>query len=82
MKELTSEDPHSFRNFIRMDKQDFDELLAKVTPFIQKQDTNMHESITPSERLSLPLRYLAFFGICWHFCFFPFFRIFRKIFGK
>ena len=41
MKELASEDPHSFRNFIRMDKQDFDEVLTKVTPFIQKQDTNM-----------------------------------------
>ena len=27
MKELASGDPHSFRNFIRIDKQDFDELL-------------------------------------------------------
>ena len=81
MKELTSEDPHSFRNFTRLDKQDFDKLLTKVTPFIQKQDTNMRESITPAERLSLPLSYLAFFCICWHFCFFPFFLIIRKIFG-
>ena len=55
MKELASEDPHSFRNFIQMDKQDFDELLTKVTNFIQKQDTNMRESITPAERLSLIL---------------------------
>ena len=30
----------------------------------------MRESITPAERLSLTLRYLAFFCICWHFCFF------------
>ena len=37
MKELESEDPQSYRNFIRMDKQDFDELLTKVTPFIQNQ---------------------------------------------
>ena len=29
MKELASEDSHSFRNFIRMDKQDFDELLMR-----------------------------------------------------
>ena len=43
MKEL--EDQQSFRNFIRIDKQDFDELLKKVTPFIQRQDTNMRESI-------------------------------------
>ena len=79
MSELASEAPHSFTTFIRMDKQDFDELLTKVTPFIQKQDTNMRASITPAERLSLTLRYLAFFYICWHFCFFPFFPITRKI---
>ena len=29
MKELVSKDPHSFRNFIRMDKQDFDKLLMR-----------------------------------------------------
>ena len=59
MKKLESEDPQSYRNFIRMDKQDFDELLTKVTPFIQRRDTNMRESITPTERLSLTLRYLG-----------------------
>ena len=52
MEELASETPHSFANFIRMDKQDFDERLTKITPFIQKQDTNMRESITPAERFS------------------------------
>lgn len=45
MKMLESEDPQSYRNFIRMDKQDFDELLTKVTPFIQRRDTNMREPI-------------------------------------
>ena len=44
LKNLTSVDPHSFRNFIRLDKQDFGELLTKV-----KQDTNMLESVTPAE---------------------------------
>ena len=29
MKELASEDSHSFRIFFRMDKQDFDELLVR-----------------------------------------------------
>ena len=48
MKELSSEDQQSLRNFIGMDKQDFDELLTKVTPFSQRQDTNMRESITPA----------------------------------
>ena len=51
MWELAFEAPHIFTNFIRIDKQDFDELLTKVTPFIQKQDTNMRESITSAGRL-------------------------------
>ena len=29
MKELASGDPHSFSNFIRIDKQDFEELLMR-----------------------------------------------------
>ena len=33
MNELSSEDPKGFRNFIRMDVNDFEELLLKVTPF-------------------------------------------------
>ena len=49
MKELASEDQQSFRNFIGMNKLDFDELLTKVIPFSQRQDTNMCESITPAE---------------------------------
>jgi hypothetical protein len=40
MQELsTTEDPKGFQNFLRMGKTDFQELLAKVTPHIQRQDT-------------------------------------------
>ena len=39
MLELLTEDPKGFQNFLRMDKTDFQELLAKVTPHIQRQDT-------------------------------------------
>ena len=59
MQELSAEDPEGFRNFQRMDTNDFQELLRKVTPLIQRQDTNMREAISPSERLSITLRYLA-----------------------
>ena len=69
MKELASEEPRNFRNFIPMDKQDFWWTSYEATPFIQKQDTNMCESINPAERLSPPLCYLAFLCICWHFSF-------------
>jgi hypothetical protein len=43
MQELLTEDPKGFQNFLRMDKTDFQELLAKVTPHIQRQDTTNHE---------------------------------------
>jgi hypothetical protein len=59
MKELSQEDYESYRNFVRMTKKDFTELLEKVSPLIIKQDTIMRKSISPAERLSLTLRYLA-----------------------
>jgi len=37
----------------------FEDLLRKVTPLIQKQDTILRQSIPPAERLSLTLRQLA-----------------------
>ena len=59
MQELLTEDPKGFQNFLRMGKTDFQELLAKVTPHIQRQDTWMREAISAAERLSITLRYLA-----------------------
>ena len=60
INELSSEDPKGFRNFVRMDVNDFEELLTKVTPYIERNDTNMREAISVSEkRLSLTLRFLA-----------------------
>jgi len=47
MVELTTEDPGGFRNVLRMDKIDFEELLEKVTSVIQRQDTWMREAISP-----------------------------------
>ncbi|KAK4320926.1 hypothetical protein Pmani_008243 [Petrolisthes manimaculis] len=37
----------------------YQDLLRRVTPLIQKQDTNMRESVSAGERLTLTLRYLA-----------------------
>ncbi|XP_068232725.1 uncharacterized protein [Palaemon carinicauda] len=42
-----------------MDVPSFDELLSLVEPLIRKEDTGMHPSISPSERLSITLRYLV-----------------------
>lgn len=57
--ELRAEEPKLYRNFMRMNSEQFDNLLALVTPYIQKEDTNMRASISAGERLVLTLRYLA-----------------------
>ncbi|MPC91829.1 hypothetical protein E2C01_086889 [Portunus trituberculatus] len=59
MKELTEEDPATLRNWIRLDREQYEELLALITPLIQKQDTNMRRAVTAAERLTLTLRFLA-----------------------
>lgn len=59
MRELQEEDPATFRQWIRLDREQYGELLALVTPLIEKQDTNMRLAVTPAERLALTLRYLA-----------------------
>lgn len=57
--ELAFEDPERFRRCLRMNTAVFEDLLKKVTPFIQKQNTILRDSIPPAERLSLTLRHLA-----------------------
>ena len=55
LMELQIEDPSSYKKFLRMDHESFNELVALVEPFIRKQDTNMRESISTGERLALTL---------------------------
>ena len=42
-----------------MDVDHFEELVHPLSPFLQKQDTNMRECISPEERCCVTLRYLA-----------------------
>lgn len=58
-KELKEEDPEGFKGYVRMDVDHFDELLHLLAPFLQKQDTNMRECISPEEMCCITLRYLA-----------------------
>ncbi|RLU20862.1 hypothetical protein DMN91_007476 [Ooceraea biroi] len=57
--ELRNEDADYFQRFFRLRHDLFDRLLELVTPYIQRQNTNMRECISPKERLSLTLRFLA-----------------------
>lgn len=56
---LRNEDKEYFRRFFRMRIDLFDQLVDVVAPYIQRQDTNMRECISPKERISLTLRFLA-----------------------
>ena len=74
MVELTTEDPGGFRNLLRMNEIDFEELLEKMTPVIKIQYTWMREAISASERLSITLRFLGTDHLTcrrgWGLCFF------------
>ncbi|XP_026475591.1 uncharacterized protein LOC113380640 [Ctenocephalides felis] len=52
-------DPTDLRGLLRMDKSDFDNLLAMVAPLIKRQDSQFRQAITPIERLMVTLRFLA-----------------------
>ena len=52
-------EPDDWRNYLRMDEDTYVDLLSRVSPFITYEDTNMRKAITPHERLSVTLRYLA-----------------------
>lgn len=59
LRELNAEDPECFRQFHRLDRQSFESVLALISPYITKQNTNMRDCISPGERLSVTLRFLA-----------------------
>ena len=59
MANLRTSDVDGFTNFMRMDPATFDELVALITPLIQRSDTHFRQSISPPERLAVTLRYLA-----------------------
>lgn len=63
LKELNIEsivnDNKDWRNYLRMDATTYNRLLELVTPCIKKDDACMRKSISPHERLSATLRFLA-----------------------
>lgn len=59
ISELRAEDESSFLNFLRVSPEIFDDLLNRVTPLIQRQDTVFRKAIPPGMRLAITLRYLA-----------------------
>ncbi|XP_044751868.1 uncharacterized protein LOC123311824 [Coccinella septempunctata] len=58
-KELSMEDPQSFRNHLSMTEEGFNFLLQRVTPLIEKKDTHMRDAFCARLELQITLRYLA-----------------------
>jgi hypothetical protein len=59
LREFQENNPDDFKNCLRMLETAFSELLTAVTPYIVKQDTAMRPAISPKERLTATLRFLA-----------------------
>ena len=59
LNELRNSEPDVYKKFLRMDEESFDELLELVRPYITKENTVMRSAISPFERLSITLRFLA-----------------------
>ncbi|VVC38853.1 Hypothetical protein CINCED_3A003670 [Cinara cedri] len=51
--------PKDWQNYLRIDEDTYLKLLALITPFIKKNDTVMRQAISPHERLTTILRFLA-----------------------
>lgn len=56
---MAAEDECLFKNHLWMSETLFENLLLKVTPLIEKQDTLMRECIPVKIKLQIILRYLA-----------------------
>jgi len=59
MNELQVEDQASFRNFLRVDPALFNELVDRVGPLIQKEDTFFRKALPAPLKLAITLRHLA-----------------------
>ena len=59
VRELATEDPSLFMEYLRMDKDQFNHLVSLVSPLIKKEDTCMKEAISPAEKVALILRFLV-----------------------
>ena len=46
-KELKGQDSDGFKGYVRMDVDHFEELVHLLSPFLQKQDTNIRKCISP-----------------------------------
>ena len=59
LKELNREDPKSFRNFVRVSPELFEEMVERLRPQLEKKQTVMRSPLPVSLKLACTLRFLA-----------------------
>lgn len=59
LQELKNERADEFSRYFRISSEQFDMLLEKVRPKIQKRDTNMRKAILAETKLAITMRYLS-----------------------
>ena len=59
LREWVEETPEDFRGHLRMSAAQFEDLLEKVSPVIQKADTSCRDAVPARIKLASTLRYLA-----------------------
>ncbi|XP_069608213.1 uncharacterized protein [Ranitomeya imitator] len=59
IRELKENNPHDFKNYLRMSEDSFNFLLEAVEPYIRRQNTRMRAAVPVDERLAVTLRFLA-----------------------
>ena len=59
LAELKTDDVPSFMNFLRVDPLMFQEVVDRVGPTIEREDTNMRKALSPGLRIAITLRFLA-----------------------
>jgi len=59
ISEVRTQDPQEFRRLMRLSVQDFQYVLEKIKPQIERQDTKFRKAIPADVRLAITLRYLS-----------------------
>ena len=57
--ELNREDQKSFKNFVRVPPQLFEEMVTRLTPYLQKKVTQMRDPLPVALKVAVTLRFMA-----------------------
>ena len=59
VKGFRDDEKEEFVKFLRLEPDQFNFILGKISPLIARKDTTFRKSITAAERLAITLRFLA-----------------------